>query len=79
MAEVFSSPDGAPDPLIPKDPVGRFLLAWSQLSALGGVALMLGIALFAAMFVFAGNTLADIFARWLDPRLDRLEVHHHGH
>ena len=45
----------------------------------GDVALMLGIALFAAMFVFAGNTLADIFARWLDPRLDRLEVHQHGH
>ena len=45
----------------------------------GDAALLLGIALFAAMFVFAGNTLADILARWVDPRLDRLEMHHHGH
>ena len=40
---------------------------------------LLGISLFAAMFVFAGNTLADMLARWVDPRLDRLEMHHHGH
>ena len=45
----------------------------------GDVALMLGIALFAAVFVFAGNTLADVLARFVDPRLDRLEMHHHGH
>ena len=45
----------------------------------GDVALMLGIAIFAAMFVFAGNTLADVLARFVDPRLDRLEMHHHGH
>lgn len=45
----------------------------------GDVALLLGIALFAAVFVFVGNTLADILARWVDPRLDRLEMHHHGH
>ena len=45
----------------------------------GDAALLLGIALFAALFVFAGNTLADILARWVDPRLDRLETHHHGH
>ncbi|MDO5652574.1 MAG: ABC transporter permease [Brachymonas sp.] len=45
----------------------------------GDAALLLGIALFAAVFVFAGNTLADVLARWVDPRLDRLEMHHHGH
>lgn len=45
----------------------------------GDAALLLGISLFAAMFVFAGNTLADIFARLVDPRMDRLEMHHHGH
>ena len=45
----------------------------------GDAALLLGIALFAALFVFAGNTLADILARWVDPRLDCLETHHHGH
>ncbi len=45
----------------------------------GDVALLLGISLFAAIFVFTGNTLADIFARLLDPRLDRVEMHHHGH
>ena len=45
----------------------------------GDAALLLGIALFAALFVFTGNTLADILARWVDPRLDRLEMHHHGH
>ena len=45
----------------------------------GDAALLLGISLFAAMFVFAGNTLADMLARWVDPRLDRLEMHHHGH
>lgn len=43
MAEVFSAPDGAPDPSLPQDPIGRFLLAWSQLSALGGIALLLAI------------------------------------
>ena len=58
MAEVFSSPDGAPDPLIPKDPVGRFLLAWSQLSALGGVALMLGICALSTWSVL-GRALFD--------------------
>lgn len=45
----------------------------------GDVALLLGISLFAAVFVFLGNTIADILARWIDPRLDRLEIHHHGH
>lgn len=45
----------------------------------GDVALLLGISLFAAVFVFLGNTTADILARWIDPRLDRLEMHHHGH
>ena len=45
----------------------------------GDAALLLGIALFAALFVFAGNTLADILARWVDPRLGCLESHHHGH
>lgn len=45
----------------------------------GDAALLLGISLFAAVFVFAGNTLADICARLVDPRMDRLEMHHHGH
>ena len=45
----------------------------------GDAALLLGIALFAAIFVFTGNTLADILARIVDPRLDKLEVHSHGH
>ncbi|MDD3018656.1 MAG: TRAP transporter small permease [Comamonas sp.] len=58
MAEVFSSPDGAPDPLTPQDPVGRFLLAWSQLSALGGVALMLGICALSTWSVL-GRALFD--------------------
>ncbi len=41
MAEVFTALDeSAPDPSLPQDGVGRFLLAWSQLSALGGVALL---------------------------------------
>lgn len=34
----------------------------------GDVALLLGIALFAALFVFAGNTIADAALWWLDPR-----------
>jgi peptide/nickel transport system permease protein len=29
----------------------------------------MGIALATLLFVFAGNLLADIAARWLDPRL----------
>ena len=45
----------------------------------GDAALLLGISLFAAVFVFVGNTLADVFARLVDPRMDRLEMHHHGH
>lgn len=43
MAEVFTAPDGAPDSSHPQDPIGRFLLAWSQLSALGGIALLLAV------------------------------------
>ncbi|MEC5397549.1 ABC transporter permease [Uliginosibacterium sp. H1] len=37
----------------------------------GDAPLLLGIALFAALFVFAGNTLGDVLARWLDPRHSR--------
>lgn len=33
------------------------------------VPLLLGIVLFSALFVFAGNTLADVFYRWVDPRI----------
>lgn len=44
MAEVFTTLDeSAPDPSLPQDGVGRFLLAWSQLSALGGIVLLVGI------------------------------------
>lgn len=37
----------------------------------GDVPLLLGIALFAALFVFAGNTIADLLYRLVDPRLRR--------
>lgn len=33
------------------------------------VPLLLGIVLFSAVFVFSGNTLADIVYRWVDPRI----------
>lgn len=33
------------------------------------VPLLLGIVLFSAMFVFAGNTVADMVYRWVDPRI----------
>jgi len=39
----------------------------------GDVPLLLGIVLFSAVFVFSGNTLADLLYRMLDPRI-RLEV-----
>jgi peptide/nickel transport system permease protein len=31
--------------------------------------LLLGIVLFSAVFVFAGNTVADVLYRWVDPRI----------
>lgn len=37
----------------------------------GDVALLLGISLFAALFVFTGNLLGDVLQRLLDPRLQR--------
>lgn len=59
MAEVFSVPDsGAPDPAAPQDALGRFLLAWSQLSALGGVALLVGVCLLSTWSVL-GRALFD--------------------
>ncbi len=41
----------------------------------GDVALLLGIALFAALFVFAGNTIADAAMWLLDPRLRQPRAH----
>ncbi|SDM41418.1 TRAP-type mannitol/chloroaromatic compound transport system, small permease component [Oryzisolibacter propanilivorax] len=65
MAEVFSAPDGAPDPAAPQDAVGRFLLAWSQLSALGGVALLVAVCLLSTWSVvgrafFDAPVLGDV-------------------
>ncbi|WP_248925974.1 ABC transporter permease [Paenibacillus hamazuiensis] len=37
----------------------------------GDVPLLLGTVLFSALFVFAGNFLADLVYRWVDPRLRR--------
>lgn len=59
MAEVFTAPDaGAPGPAAPQDAVGRFLLAWSQLSALGGVALLVAVCLLSTWSVL-GRALFD--------------------
>lgn len=65
MAEVFSAPDGAPDPDAPQDAVGRFLLAWSQLSALGGIALLLAICVLSTWsvlgrFLFDAPLMGDV-------------------
>ncbi|RKD22999.1 ABC transporter permease [Ammoniphilus oxalaticus] len=35
----------------------------------GDVPLLLGLVLFSALFVFAGNTAADLIYRWIDPRI----------
>lgn len=44
MAEVFTAPeDETSESSAPKDALGRFLLAWSQFSALCGVALLIAI------------------------------------
>jgi peptide/nickel transport system permease protein len=40
----------------------------------GDVALLLGISLFAALFVFTGNLIGDLLQRLLDPRLRRAVV-----
>ncbi|WP_313076345.1 TRAP transporter small permease [Melaminivora sp.] len=58
MAEVFSAPDGVPEPGGPQDAVGRFLLAWSQLSALGGILLLLAICVLSTWSVL-GRALLD--------------------
>lgn len=35
----------------------------------GDVPLLLGIVLFSALFVFVGNSIADLMYRWIDPRI----------
>lgn len=42
-----------------------------QAGTRGDAPLLLGIAMFAALFVFAGNTIADVLYRVVDPRLRR--------
>ena len=58
MTEVVPSPEGAAAPAAPQDALGRFLLGWSQLSALCGVALLLGICLLSTWSVL-GRALFD--------------------
>ena len=58
MTEVVPSPEGAATPAAPQDALGRFLLGWSQLSALCGVALLLGICLLSTWSVL-GRALFD--------------------
>lgn len=43
----------------------------------GDVPLLLGIALFSALFVFFGNTIADLLYSRLDPRIERNSGGHH--
>ena len=65
MTEVVPSPEGAATPAAPQDALGRFLLGWSQLSALCGVALLLGICLLSTWSVL-GRALFDspVMATW---------------
>lgn len=59
MAEVFTAPDeGVPPPAAPQDALGRFLLAWAQLSALGGVVLLALVCLLSTWSVL-GRALFD--------------------
>lgn len=56
MAEVIPQLDGASVDAGPRDPVGRFLLLWSQASALGGAALLFGA---------CGLSVYSVLGRWL--------------
>ncbi|PWW44610.1 TRAP transporter small permease [Melaminivora alkalimesophila] len=58
MVDASSAPEGASEPLAPQDAVGRFLLAWSRLSALGGVALLLAVCVLSTWSVL-GRALFD--------------------
>ena len=55
MAEVIPHLDDQRDPG-PRDPVGHFLFAWSQLSALGGAVLL---------FAACGVSVYSVLGRWL--------------
>ncbi|MGZ7196666.1 hypothetical protein ACXWOC_10800, partial [Streptococcus pyogenes] len=55
MAEVIPQLDDQRDPG-PRDPVGHFLFAWSQLSALGGAVLL---------FAACGVSVYSVLGRWL--------------
>ena len=44
-------------------------MATVEAATRGDVPLLLGITLFATLFVFTGNTIADALLRWLDPRV----------
>lgn len=58
MTEVLHPPEGAPAPAAPQDALGRFLLGWSQLSALCGAALLVGVCLLCTWSVL-GRALFD--------------------
>ncbi|VUZ24405.1 Uncharacterised protein [uncultured Comamonas sp.] len=58
MTEVVHSPESAATPAAPQDALGRFLLGWSQLSALCGVALLVGVCLLCTWSVL-GRALFD--------------------
>lgn len=55
MAEAIPQLDDQSDPG-PRDPIGRFLFAWSQLSALGGAVLLFGVCVLSAY---------SVIGRWL--------------
>ncbi|MDO5103507.1 MAG: TRAP transporter small permease [Lautropia sp.] len=66
MAEVIPQ-SGAHEEPRPKDPLGRFLLGWSKLSALGGALLL---------FAACGLSAYSVLGRWLfdEPVLGDVEM-----
>lgn len=56
MADVFTTGDSPTADTLPRDACGRFLLRWSQLSALGGAALLIAVCALSTW---------SVLARWL--------------